>query len=94
MSLANMAITLTLSTNATIVVPSITILPSVPSLVMKHDARRLEKTAKPRRTWRAVVVVAVEVVEDVAVVVAEAVVGEIEPLGMTTTPRTALTLAS
>jgi hypothetical protein len=94
MSLANMAIMLTSSQNATIVVPSITILPSVPSLVMKHDARRLEKTVKPRRTWREVVVVAVEVVEDVAVVVAVAVVGEIEPLGMTTTPRTALTLAS
>jgi uncharacterized membrane protein len=61
---------------------------------MKHDARRLEKTAKPRRTWKEVVVVAEEVVENAAVVVAEAVVREIEPLGMTTTPKRAKTLAS
>ena len=94
MSLANMAITLISSTNVTIVVPLITTQPSVPSLVMKHDARRLEKNElKPRRTWREVVVVAVAVVEDV-VVVAVAVVVEIEPLGMMTMPRTALTLAS
>jgi hypothetical protein len=89
MSQASMAITLISLISATIVGPLITMLPSVPSLVMKHDARRLEKTAKPRRTRKEVVVVAVEVVEIAAVVVAEAVVGEIEPLGMTTTPKRA-----
>ena len=89
-----MAIMQILLTSVTIVVPLITTQPSVPSLVMTHDAKRLEKNElKSRRTWREVVVVAVAVVEDV-VVVAVAVMVEIETLGMMTMPRKALTLAS
>jgi hypothetical protein len=85
-----MAIMRISSTSVTIVVPLIISLPSVPSLVMKNDAKRLKKhELKPRRRPREVAVVVVAIVDDVEVVEVALVVVEIEPLGMTTTPNRA-----
>ena len=83
-----MAIMRILSTSVTIVVPLIISLPSVPSLVMKNDAKRLKKhELKPRRRLREVAVVVVAIVDDVEVVEVALVVVEIDPHGTMTTLR-------
>ncbi len=76
------------SPSVTIVVPLIISLPSVPSLVMKNDAKRLKKhELKPRRRLREVAVVVVAIVDEVEVVEVALVVVEIEPHGTMTTLR-------
>jgi hypothetical protein len=89
-----MAIMQISSPSVTIVVPLIISLLSVPSLVMKNDARRLKKhELKPRRMLREVVVVVVAVVDDVVAVEVALAVVEIELHGtMTTLKRISLAL--
>ncbi len=83
-----MAIMRISSTSVTIVLPLIISLPSVPSLVMKNDAKRLKKhELKPRRRLREVAVVVVAIVDDVEVVEVALVVVEIDPHGTMTTLR-------
>ena len=83
-----MAIMQISSPSVTIVVPLIISLLSVPSLVMKNDARRLKKhVLKPRRMLREVAVVVVAVVDDVVIVEVALVAEEIEPHRMMTTRR-------
>ncbi len=83
-----MAIMRISSTSVTIVLPLIISLPSVPSLVMKNDAKRLEKhELKPRRRLREVAVVVVAIVDNVEIVEVALAVVEIEPHGTMTTLR-------